>query len=261
MITTIRNRLLLALALLCPAAACTGDDATSEGGSDTASSSSTSSTSAATETTGMSASSTTDASSSTSTGDSAGGMTDSEGSSTGTTADSGDSDTTDTTGTTGGDAAIQTSCETACEVLVACVPDQWESLEQCVEACVTASTPPAPDADCEAANIALNECIGAAECADLEGEDLCTAESDAASDACDDGGDICSGSAGTNPEGTECLIGEECPDYKHELLCNEETCTCFEDDVMTAVCPQEMNLCADFDPSVLDDIGATCCGW
>ena len=242
----------LALALFIPVA-CTGADGTTDGGSDTdASSTSTSSTSTsststsgATESTGMT-----------------GSASDSDGTSTTTdSSTSGTSGTTTADTDTGGSPALAESCAKACEVVIACYPDEWDSLDACVATCVNESTPVEPDAECEAAFVAFNECLGMAECADFESEDLCLAEGEQINAVCESGGEECSGSAGSDPNGTECSVSEECPDYTHEIICTAESCTCYEDDVMTAVCPQQMNVCMDFDPSILDDIGADCCGW
>lgn len=257
---------LISLALALPLSACvvvSGDTDSATDGTTTATSSSTgSSTGADSET----SSATTTASGTDSDSDSTGSSTadatatDPTSTSGSTTADS-DSDS-DSTGTGGDAAAILESCEAACEVLLECYPDEFDSLDFCVELCVDESTPPELDAECEAATIAVNKCIGTSSCDDLESRDFCGAEQDAADLVCDSGDGECFGGGGADVEGTECEFFEECVgEYKHEFFCTVDTCECFEDGEKTQECAPQMNLCADFDPSVLEDYSLECCGW
>ncbi len=261
---------LISLAIALPLSACvivSGDTDSATDGTTSASSSSTgSSTGADSET--SSATTTASGTDSDSDSDSAGSSTadatatdpSSTSTSGSTTADS-DSDS-DSSGTGGDAAAILESCEAACEVLLECYPGEFESLDFCVELCVDESTPPELDAECEAATIAVNKCIGTSSCDDLESRDFCGAEQDAADIACDSGEGECFGGGGGNEEGTECEFFEECVgEYQHELLCTVDTCECFEDGEKTQECAPQMNLCAEFDPSVLEDYALECCGW
>jgi clumping factor A len=255
---------LISLAIALPLSACvvvSGDTDSATDGTTSASSSSTgSSTGADSET----SSATTTASGTDSDSDSAGSTT-ADATATDPTSTSGsttaDSDS-DSAGTGGDAAAILESCEAACESLLECYPDEFESLDFCVGLCVDESTPPELDAECEAATIAVNTCIGASSCDDLESRDFCGAEQDAADLACDSGEDDCFGGGGGNEEGTECEYFEECVgEYNHEFFCTVDTCECFEDGEKTQECAPQMNLCAEFDPSVLEDYSLECCGW
>jgi len=262
-----RIHLSLSLAFLCSTlSACSGDDATTEGSSGTASTSDTetSGTSTTSTTVDTSSGGTSGSDNSSTTGETdatTSGETDAT--TTGATT-TGDTDTTtgDTDATTGDvDGQILASCENACEMLYDCFPEGWESKDECITLCVDDWTPLEPNESCEMAGIVYNECLAASNCGDLLLEETCLAEAVAAEMECGGDDEVCAGEGGSNPEGTECSITEECPDYKHGLVCDTEGCTCFEDDVMTETCEQDLNVCADFDFAALKELSEACCGW
>ncbi|MCA9634551.1 MAG: hypothetical protein KC420_00765 [Myxococcales bacterium] len=254
----------LALPLALALAGCSGDDKSTAGDTDGSSSSG----STGGETSGASQTSTTSGGSAGGTDTDGGTMGSSDGTagstSASTDATSGSTTaSTDTTGDTGVvDPGIVESCDEACAKLFECFPDEFGTLQECVDLCVDESTPPEPNDACEAATIAFNKCLGTATCDELNGDTFpCEAEETAMSDACG-GGQECIGGAGSDPNGTECSISEECPGlYQHELLCDTKFCVCMEDGVETAKCMQKTNVCMEFDPAILEEISVTCCGW
>jgi len=144
--------------------------------------------------------------------------------------------------------------------LIDCGNEQFGTLPECIDQCITGSTPEDPDnAACQMALIDLNLCVAATACDQFEDPELCNAENEAIDLAC--GGGECSTGAGGNQEGTECSFTEECPEYEHELLCTPEGCSCYEDGELTEECMPQMNICQDFVPETLEDYASECCGW
>ncbi len=264
-VTTMKNHALsLSLALLMPLlGACPGSSSETQGTGDSEGSSTgddSTSTSGNTETSSTSggSGSASEGSSTTDDGTGTSGTSGTSGT-TGTTGTTGTSGTTDGT-TTGGSDAVEESCKAACGLVVECDPD-FGTLEECLMICIENTTPPEPDAACEKAGIALNECIASATCKDLNDPDFCLAEENAVGAACGGGGE-CSSSAGANMEGTECQVTEECPgDYVHDFQCTAKSCTCIEDGNVTMECPTKMNFCANFDANLLEQFSFECCGW
>lgn len=236
--------------------ACSGDDKASASDTSDASSSGTS--------TGGESSSSASASS-TSDGGSAGGSM-SDGSSGSTGASTSGSTTTDSTSgstggaTTGGSGDIPGSCAAACAKLVEC--GQFPGMDECVTMCIEESTPLMPDAVCEAAMVAFNECLAGATCDELMGDMTfpCAAEEDAIQMVCG-GGEACEGSAGSDPNTMTCSISETCPSYDHMIECSVKECTCYEDGNMTATCPVKIDVDPCSDLAIVSDLALECCGW
>lgn len=69
------------------------------------------------------------------------------------------------TGSTTGDAAtLEGSCEAACMVFLACLPDAYPDLPSCMADCLAGAN---GGQDCEAAATVFNACIGGFDCAQL----------------------------------------------------------------------------------------------
>ncbi|MEZ4454474.1 MAG: hypothetical protein R3B09_33795 [Nannocystaceae bacterium] len=245
---------------------CIGDD--KDDATDTAASSS-----GATETTGGSTAGTstegtagtdgtagsgTDSATSTTAGTTTAGM-DSDGTTLATTAATTADPTTGTTAGTTGDSGIPESCDKACELVYGCFPEEFESKDECVMLCIDESSPAEPDDACEAAAVALNECIAALSCLQLmnpNGEP-CADEQGVFDEVCG-GGDVCS--IGIGGDANSCGISQECPDSSQALECEGELCRCLEDGVEINTCPNDV--CSDeIDFDALSKKALECCGF
>jgi hypothetical protein len=181
--------------------------------------------------------------------DSAGGTSTSGGEDT-TTGDS----TTDS-GTTGqANPGLETACGEACEMLMGCYPDEWPSLDACVQECVDGSGDQGEA--CEIAALDYLECMAGLTCVELE-DDGCSEEEDAAIDACE--GEVCS--VGLGGGVGECGIVEDCGDTSRQMNCEGETCVCLVNDEVVDQCANDVCLDEEPDPDAIQQKALACCGF
>jgi len=168
--------------------------------------------------------------------------------------------TSGSTDSTGGEGdSVSESCEAACEVVLVCLEDQYESMEECVADCIEETMPDEPSAECEAAVIDFNSCVAAASCEDLDSDIFCEAELDLMIELCDFDADDCTGSVGG--DALSCGIIQECSgESMMELLCVGDLCRCFVDAEEVGSCTNDVCV-DDLDPDVLYEKAFTCCGF
>jgi hypothetical protein len=180
-----------------------------------------------------------------------------------TTATTTTATTTTTTGTPPGCTEdFVPGCQSYCAAVVTCDPDNGP-YEDCVTGCVTELAGYTPE--CQVAYCEAYACVGTLDCATLEaGSADCDAMLAAAGDQCGraetDGGDsgdtACSASIG--PDGMSCVWTCKIDGIEQALDCAEGTCTCLENGVETASCP-DSDICELIDS--IDDYAKGCCGW
>ncbi|MEZ4379845.1 MAG: hypothetical protein R3A79_00750 [Nannocystaceae bacterium] len=248
-------RLALCASLSLGLVACVGGEKETDSAADSESSA-TESGSSTSDTSSSSASSTggTDSSSDGSSGtdsDSAGGTSTTDDVD---TSSSGDATSTGE-GTTGmADPGLEAACGDACEVLVGCYPDEWESVEACAQECADPFN--TPNEACELAAIDYLDCLGGLTCPELE-EGACDAEESAAMEACE--GEVCSVGVGGG-EGT-CGIIEECAEGTREMSCAEKSCVCLVDGEAVGECENDVCLDIEPDPEAIHEKALSCCGF
>lgn len=253
---TLRLKILSLLALTLPAC---GDDKNDSTGDSTGGSGSASTGEATDTTLGMSSTPTTgDPDTTTAGSDSQTGTTTAA-----TTADSAGSGTTADPGTsTGGvdpNPAIAALCASVCERFIEC--KAMDDVAACTAECTDGLG--FSEGECIDTSTALLACIGEMTCEQvlvfLNDEDPgpCIKEFAAQGMACM--GNECSGSIGSNEQGTECSISSECPDQPAlEMTCDTTTCTCTVDGAPTGECPAD-GVCMDI--AGISAKSEACCGF
>lgn len=254
---TLRLTILSLLALSLPAC---GDDKNNSTGDSTGGSGSASTGEATDSTIGMSSSPTTgDTDTSAGSGSqSASGTTTSA-----TTADSAGSATsvgTDT-GTTGGDPdpAVAALCASVCARFIECMV--MDDVDTCTAECTGELG--FGEAMCIDTSAALLACVGEMTCEQIglflndEDPGPCIKEFAAQGTACMS--NECTGSVGSNEQGTECSISSECPNQPVlEMTCDATTCTCTEGGAPTGECPAD-GVCMDI--AGISAKAEACCGF
>ncbi|MCA9657754.1 MAG: hypothetical protein KC486_05380 [Myxococcales bacterium] len=232
------------IALVFALAACSGDDAGTDG---------TDSTSATT----------TPTTSGSTTGSATDTGTDSDSSSAGTGSDSASTSTTsettsagtETSGTSGGAGTLDEACSAYCDTGIACIDDRITH-EECVANCLEGLTFPDGTQACADASIAYLECEAAQSCETFE-DVACLDLLGAIVEVCDPV--QCDGSA---EEGAEvCSFQYDCTDGTVKTMsCDADGCVCFVDGVETDTCANDI-CSADVDLFALADKAETCCGF
>jgi len=162
-------------------------------------------------------------------------------------------DTTDT-GTTG-DPLTEELCTQACAVVIDCMGD----IPNCVEECIAQHE--ALDAECLGFEQALTSCIAGLTCDELNQffesspePYPCQAEE---AQVCDSPACSVSVGMGQNPE--DCSIEYMCPDQPtYAVDCNVDGCTCLVDGAEVGGCSNALDVCgSDGDVGPIND----CCGF
>ncbi|MBZ5710524.1 hypothetical protein [Nannocystis pusilla] len=179
-----------------------------------------------------------------------------------TTATTGDDEATTTEGATTsddptigdpGDADLYEACTATCERQVEC--GTTTELMPCIVGCALQFNQVAEE--CLPVTLDFLLCLSQASCSDLEGE---VSEGPCADVfgsflVCADTGPV--GCEQSLSEGEECGLTNECPgEPTQELVCDADTCTCFEDGMEVASCPAE-GVCQQGD--AIFDKFADCC--
>lgn len=152
----------------------------------------------------------------------------------------------------------EASCTAACENMIACDPEAGP-LAECVEPCVFDFMDIGRDASpaCVEALLNYNLCVAGADCRAIA-EEPCGPQEEAIEEACF--GDVCSVGV-MPPAGGDCGKSLNCRDADRMILCEGDTCTCFENDVETKSCPSAM-VCEGEDwAAALDAAALECCGF
>jgi hypothetical protein len=107
--------------------------------------------------------------------------------------------------------------------------------------------------------IVYYDCWAALPCSAFEdGQEHCVEEYEAIPPECY-GDEDCAFGGGGNDDGTECEVGEYCPTYTHEMVCDTEFCECRIDGEVISRCPANGVCAADGD--VLFDYFYECCNF
>jgi hypothetical protein len=169
-----------------------------------------------------------------------------------------DTTTTDTdTGVGPVDPELESACRAACEREIEC-EEEAADVEECVVGCSEefAGLP----AECDPLTLDFLLCMSQASCLDLEGnieEGVCADAFDAFEECADVGPGACV--TGLSEGEEECGVSTECPDEpRREIVCDTQTCTCFEGDVEVASCPAE-GVCLQGD--AIFDKRDSCCNF
>ncbi|MBL4685283.1 MAG: hypothetical protein JKY37_11885 [Nannocystaceae bacterium] len=118
--------------------------------------------------------------------------------------------------------------------------------------------------ECDAAMEGLIECLGALDSCPGTLTPECMAFEELLDTECDDG---CSAIWGCSEDYSSCAVQTECAGVVRLLSCDDEVCTCTEDDAVTGQC-DAVGVCMNIvgwsmggvgDP--LNEIRLSCCGW
>jgi hypothetical protein len=163
--------------------------------------------------------------------------------------------TTEPSETTGD---VPGSCAGLCDKFIEC--QIMADLDTCLAEC--SENFDDVDRVCLAATGEFFDCVATLTCEQIEALDEgepgpCEAQLAAQTEAC--GSDACIASVGSNRDGTECGVSEECPDEPaREMNCDIEVCTCLEGGKNVGQCDSD-GVCQDI--SGLEAKSAECCGF
>lgn len=183
----------------------------------------------------------------------------SDGGSTGSGSDSTSSESTGSEST--GSDSDQAACEDSCLWDTECDPEfDWEV---CMSDCLFNMALFDDMPECDAAMEGLVECMGAFDSCPARLTPECMAFEELLTTECDG----CSAVWGGSEDYSSCAVQTECAGVVRELSCDDEVCTCTEDDEVTGQC-DAVGVCMDIvgwsmgggdDP--LNEIRLSCCGW
>ena len=137
------------------------------------------------------------------------------------------------------------ACTGACGVYEACL----EPFPECVDACVAQYQSFAGDAECQASELALDQCLAQLDCPGViafTNQDPipfpCQAEFEA---SCSSQGGECIISEGAGENPGQCSVTEECDGQPTRAVeCDGQACTCFIDDVEAGGCSDAVMICS-----------------
>lgn len=164
----------------------------------------------------------------------------------------GSASATSTSAGMGGD--LPAACQAYCDKITECFPEDALPEDTCLVACQEDLLGEGPA--CEAASAEFYSCVGGLDCAALEGEQEHCIEEEAALERACGGDQLCEGGVGMG-EGA-CEYTAICPDIDYRMVCDDTTCTCYEDDVEVASC-DAMGICDAIDG--ISTFADDCCAW
>ncbi|MCY1062791.1 hypothetical protein [Nannocystis sp. SCPEA4] len=152
-----------------------------------------------------------------------------------------------------GDVDLYDACKAVCERRVEC--GIVTEVKTCTVGCVLEFNEVAEE--CLPTSLDLLQCLSQSSCPELEGpvEEGPCEEVYGMTLVCTDPGPV--GCEQSLSEGEECGLKNECPgEPTQEMVCDADTCTCFEDGMEVASCPAD-GVCQQGD--AIFDTFAACC--